>query len=74
MMKPDARLYEVVERQSGGKGGEMLYFDNRPEPVAAGTAHGWQAILRESRQKSLAAVERLGYCSLLVERPSDAQP
>src|SRR5215471_8820632 len=35
-MKPDARLYEAVERSSGGKGGEILYLDDRPENVEAG--------------------------------------
>ncbi len=59
-MKPDPRLYEVVERQSGRSGAEILYFDDRPENVAAGAARGWQAILHKSSEESLAAVEKLG--------------
>jgi len=59
-MKPEARLYEVVERQSGRQGAEILYLDDRPENVAAGAARGWQAVLHESSAKSMAAVNQLG--------------
>jgi HAD superfamily hydrolase (TIGR01509 family) len=59
-MKPDARLYEVVERQSGRQGAELLYLDDRPENVEAGAARGWQVILQESPEKSVAAVRQLG--------------
>src|SRR5437762_3477023 len=30
-MKPDAKLYEVVEHKSNCRGAEILYFDDRPE-------------------------------------------
>jgi len=59
-MKPDARLYEVVERQSGRRGAELLYMDDRPENIAAGAARGWQTILHESPEKTRAAVQKLG--------------
>ena len=59
-MKPDARLYEVVERQSGRRQAELLYLDDRPENIAAGAARGWQVILHESPEKSRAAVQKLG--------------
>ncbi len=59
-MKPDARLYEVLERESGRRGADILYVDDRPENVAAGAARGWQAILQESPEKSEAAIRKLG--------------
>jgi glucose-1-phosphatase len=59
-MKPDARLYEVVEGQSGRRDAEILYLDDRPENIAAGAARGWQVILQESSEKSRDAVQRLG--------------
>lgn len=59
-MKPNARLYEVVERQSGRRDAEILYLDDRPENIAAGAARGWQVILHESPEKSRAAVQKLG--------------
>lgn len=60
-MKPDAKLYEVVERETGCSGGEIIYFDDRAENVAAGTARGWNAILHETPEKSRAALERFGF-------------
>jgi epoxide hydrolase-like predicted phosphatase len=59
-MKPDAKLYEVVEHRSGRRNAELLYIDDRPENIAAGAARGWQVILQETPQKSRAAVQRLG--------------
>jgi HAD superfamily hydrolase (TIGR01509 family) len=59
-MKPDPKLYQVVEERSGRRGPEILYLDDRPENVAAGAARGWQTILHQSPEKSRAAVEKLG--------------
>jgi HAD superfamily hydrolase (TIGR01509 family) len=59
-MKPDARLYEVLEHQSGRRGVDILYLDDRPENIAAGAARGWQVILQESPEKSRAAIQKLG--------------
>ena len=59
-MKPDPRLYEVVERETGRSGGEIAYLDDRPENVEAGRARGWHAILHETPEKSRAAIARLG--------------
>jgi len=59
-MKPDARLYEVLERQSGCRGGEILYLDHRPENIAAGAARGWQTILHESPEKTRAELGQRG--------------
>lgn len=60
VMKPDAKLYEVVERQCGRRNGEILYVDDRPENIAAGAARGWQVVLQESAEKTRAAVQKLG--------------
>jgi FMN phosphatase YigB (HAD superfamily) len=59
-MKPDVRIYEVVERKAGRRGADLLYLDDRPENIAAGAARGWQVILQETPEKSLAAVRKLG--------------
>jgi 2-haloacid dehalogenase len=59
-MKPDAKLYEVVEGMSRRRGGEILYLDDRPENVAAGAARGWQTILHAEPGKSRAAIQALG--------------
>lgn len=59
-MKPDARLYEVVEARSGCHGAEILYLDDRPENVEAGAARGWQVILQETPEKTRQAIDKLG--------------
>lgn len=59
-MKPDQRLYEVVERISGRAGSDILYIDDRAENVAAGAARGWHAILHQSPEATRAAVVRAG--------------
>ena len=59
-MKPDAKLYEVVESKSGARGAEILYLDDRPENIETGLRRGWQVILQESPEKSIAAIKGLG--------------
>ncbi len=67
VMKPEAGLYEVVERVCGRKGAEILYLDDRPENIAAGAARGWRVILQESSEKTMEAVQHLG-----ILKPADA--
>ena len=59
-LKPSAKLYEIVERASGRRGGEILYIDDRPENVAAGAARGWQSVLHESPEATREALRKLG--------------
>jgi len=57
-MKPDPKIYEALEKLTGRRGADILYLDDRPENVAAGSARGWRAILHETPEKSRTAVER----------------
>jgi FMN phosphatase YigB (HAD superfamily) len=57
-MKPDAKIYEALEKLAGRRGAEILYIDDRPENVAAGAARGWRTILHETSEKTRAAVEK----------------
>jgi FMN phosphatase YigB (HAD superfamily) len=59
-MKPDAKIYEELEKLSGKRGAEILYLDDRQENVDAGAARGWQVILQTEPGKSLAEMRRLG--------------
>ncbi len=59
-MKPDARLYEVVERVTGRSGAAILYLDDRAENVEAGRARGWEVILHHDPAASIARVRALG--------------
>ena len=59
-MKPDSRIYEVVEERTGGRSGEILYLDDRAENIAAGAARGWQAFQHTSPETTRAFVAQLG--------------
>ena len=59
-MKPQAKLYEVVERMTGRTGAQILYLDDRPENAEAGVARGWQVIQHNDPQLSIARVRELG--------------
>jgi FMN phosphatase YigB (HAD superfamily) len=58
-MKPDPKLYEVVERDTRRRGQELLYIDDRPENILAGAQRGWQTILHETPEKTRAALKQL---------------
>jgi putative hydrolase of the HAD superfamily len=59
-MKPDAKIYEALEKMTGKRGPDVLYLDDRQENVDAGAARGWQVILQETPEKTLAAIRKLG--------------
>lgn len=59
-MKPDPKLYEVVERLTARRGPEIFYLDDLPQNVAAGVARGWQAVLHETPDKTRAAIRAAG--------------
>ena len=58
-MKPDAKIYEALERLAGKRGGDLLYIDDRAENIVAGDARGWQTILHETPEKTIAAIKTL---------------
>lgn len=45
VMKPDAAIYEVVERDSGIAPDRLLFTDDRADNIAAARARGWQTHL-----------------------------
>jgi HAD superfamily hydrolase (TIGR01509 family) len=57
-MKPEAKIYESLEKLTGRQGPEIIYLDDRPENVAGGAARGWRAILHEAPEKTRAAVKK----------------
>lgn len=59
-MKPQAKLYEVVENETGKHREEIIYLDDRAENVAAGAARGWRVVLQETPEKSRAALHAAG--------------
>ncbi len=59
-MKPDPRLYEVLEGVARLRGPDLFYLDDRPENVAAGLARGWQALVHETPEASTRALVQAG--------------
>ena len=56
-MKPEAKIYEVLEKLAGRRGADIVYLDDRPENVAAGAARGWRTILHETPEKTRVALK-----------------
>jgi 2-haloacid dehalogenase len=42
VIKPEARIYEMVEEESGLSGAELIFADDRAENIAAAEARGWK--------------------------------
>ncbi len=59
-MKPEEKLYKVVESYSGHRGSDLFYLDDRPEHVATAVRRGWQAHIHESPSKSRAIITQAG--------------
>jgi FMN phosphatase YigB (HAD superfamily) len=59
-MKPNHKLYEVVEEQTGCRGTAILYLDDREDNVTTGAARGWQTIIHRTPAESLAVAASLG--------------
>jgi HAD superfamily hydrolase (TIGR01509 family) len=58
-MKPDAKLYEVVERVTGRFGEQILYLDDRIENIEAGRARGWRVIHHQTPVATMAVMREL---------------
>lgn len=59
-MKPEAKLYEVVEQRTSRRGTQLLYVDDRPENIAAGQARNWRTILHQSSEQTLVELQATG--------------
>ncbi len=57
-MKPNAKIYEALEKMSGRGGAEIFYIDDRLENVQAGAARGWQTVLHETPDATRAALQK----------------
>ncbi len=65
-MKPDQKLYQVVERVTRQSGRDLLYIDDRPENIASGEARGWISILHLDPGQTEAEVRKAG----LLDQPN----
>jgi 2-haloacid dehalogenase len=59
-MKPDAPIYEVVEKMTGHKGADIFYLDDRPENIEAGLKRGWRAHIHTDPEDTFQVAKKLG--------------
>lgn len=59
-MKPQAKLYEVVENTTKRTGAAILYLDDRMENIEAGCERGWQTIHHAEPGPTIARVREFG--------------
>jgi HAD superfamily hydrolase (TIGR01509 family) len=57
-MKPHPKIYEAMEKLCGRDSKDIIYLDDRPENIATGRERGWNVILHEVPEKTLAALEK----------------
>jgi epoxide hydrolase-like predicted phosphatase len=60
VMKPDPRIYEVVERLTGKQGKEIVYLDDRADNIATAVNRGWHALLHVTPEQTIPALRELG--------------
>jgi len=56
-MKPDPRLYEVVEAKTGCRSHQLFYVDDRPENIETAARRGWQVNLHRSPEETRKVIE-----------------
>ncbi|MEV0777141.1 HAD family phosphatase [Streptomyces sp. NPDC050433] len=56
LMKPDPLVYRAAGERLGRSPSEIVFFDDRPENVAAARAHGWNAHVWTSGEAAAAAL------------------
>ncbi|HEX3719809.1 MAG TPA: HAD family phosphatase [Verrucomicrobiae bacterium] len=60
VMKPDAKIYEVVENLTGHRGNDIVYLDDRFENFDAGRIRGWRAFLHKSPDETIPVLREWG--------------
>ena len=68
-LKPEPKIYSIVEELTRCCGEEILYLDDRPENVAAGSERGWRTVCHTSPEASRAQIAAHG---LLPQAPQAA--
>lgn len=63
VVKPEARIYEILEERSGLKGGELFFTDDRADNIAAAAARGWRTHLFEGADGLRRALAEAGFPS-----------
>ncbi|MEC9431421.1 MAG: HAD family phosphatase [Pseudomonadota bacterium] len=60
-LKPEPRIYEIVEARTGLSGPDLFFADDKPENVAAARARGWRGHVFEGAEGLAAAMRAAGF-------------
>ena len=60
VMKPHDGIYEQAERRFGLDPAATIFVDDRPENIEAVRRRGWQGIVHENHDRTLAALRASG--------------
>jgi FMN phosphatase YigB (HAD superfamily) len=58
-MKPQEKLYRIVESLAGAVGEKIIFLDDRQENIAAAAARGWQVIHHQNTDETIAVLSSL---------------
>ena len=59
-MKPDSRLYKILEKKSGYSGDKIVYIDDISENINEGLKFGWQAFVHKDYETTKNHLIELG--------------
>ena len=60
-MKPEAPLYEVVEKRVGHAGADLVFIDDKEENIHAAIDRGWHGIIQKNPASTRAQLGDLGF-------------
>ena len=60
VMKPDAGIYEALEKATGLSGSDLIFSDDREDNILAAKARGWQTYHFKEPSGCLAAFQKAG--------------
>ena len=59
LKKPDPAVFELARSRLGVEPGQIAFLDDVPANVEAARAAGWQAVVHEESERSIAAIEAI---------------
>lgn len=59
VIKPDTKIYEILENESGYSGAELVFFDDRTDNIEAANARGWHGRVFTSPSQMRSDLEAL---------------
>jgi HAD superfamily hydrolase (TIGR01509 family) len=68
VMKPDQKIYQLLEKLCGRSGPQILYLDDRLENTDGAKARGWQVIHHQSPEESVKSMKKLGLLNDTLQR------